>query len=245
MKYFLAAVMSAFLLASCASDRAIISNPPKPDVKKPDSSKANPPAISNATPAKPVKEMPPETPRVVNAADSDANKINTGEKEEITDKSVAMNNPAQIDNSSAPKNGEDSALKAEAGSNVVVVSEMCKNEGYETKTKFDSIYFDFDMDTISEESQKTLKDFAEWLAGVNLKIGLEGHCDERGDEEYNTALGARRAGNAKKYLQSFGVSEGRMILVSCGTNVPVCTEHTDECWAKNRRVRFVVIKGDK
>lgn len=70
---------------------------------------------------------------------------------------------------------------------------------------------------------------------------IEGHCDERGANEYNLALGAKRAQAAKDYLVTLGITAGRLSTKSYGEELPVCKEHTEECWQKNRRDRFVVI----
>ena len=72
------------------------------------------------------------------------------------------------------------------------------------------------------------------------RIQIEGHCDDRGSEEYNIALGAKRAQAAKDYLETLGVTADRMSTISYGKELPVCTEDTDECWAQNRRDHFVV-----
>jgi peptidoglycan-associated lipoprotein len=71
-------------------------------------------------------------------------------------------------------------------------------------------------------------------------VDIEGHCDERGTNDYNMALGAKRAQAAMDYLTTLGVASGRLSTTSYGEEVPVCEEHTEECWAKNRRDRFVI-----
>ena len=69
---------------------------------------------------------------------------------------------------------------------------------------------------------------------------IEGHCDERGTNEYNAGLGAKRAQAARDYLVSLEISAQRLSTVSYGEEIPVCTEHTESCWEKNRRDRFVI-----
>ncbi|HWH78394.1 MAG TPA: OmpA family protein, partial [Candidatus Binatus sp.] len=69
---------------------------------------------------------------------------------------------------------------------------------------------------------------------------IEGHCDERGTAEYNMALGAKRAQAAKDYLATLGIVANRISTISYGEEIPVCKEKTEECWAKNRRDRFVI-----
>jgi peptidoglycan-associated lipoprotein len=69
---------------------------------------------------------------------------------------------------------------------------------------------------------------------------IEGHCDERGTNEYNTALGDRRAKATMNYLVSRGVAASRITLISYGEERPVCAQHDGDCWAKNRRAHFMV-----
>lgn len=102
------------------------------------------------------------------------------------------------------------------------------------------IHFDFDKSDIKSEYKKTLEDNAAWLKShADTKITVEGHCDERGTEEYNMALGNRRASAAKSYLTSLGIDKGRMKTVSYGEEKPLETCHNESCWWKNRRAEFV------
>ena len=71
-------------------------------------------------------------------------------------------------------------------------------------------------------------------------VQVEGHCDNRGSEEYNIALGAKRAQSAKDYLVTLGIAANRISTISYGKELPLCTEQTDDCWARNRRDHFVV-----
>jgi peptidoglycan-associated lipoprotein len=71
---------------------------------------------------------------------------------------------------------------------------------------------------------------------------IEGHCDERGSTEYNLALGDRRAQAAKNFLVSLGVASDRMQTVSYGKERPVCTDHNEDCWQRNRRAHFVMAR---
>ena len=103
------------------------------------------------------------------------------------------------------------------------------------------IYFDFDQHNLSIDARDTLKSHAGWLKNhAPAQVEIEGHCDERGTGEYNLALGAKRAQTAKDYLVTLGVPAGRITTVSYGKELPVCQEHTEECWQKNRHDRFVV-----
>ena len=75
-----------------------------------------------------------------------------------------------------------------------------------------------------------------------VKVTIEGHCDERGSTEYNLVLGDRRAAAVKAYLVSLGISADRMNTVSYGKEKPFCTESNEECWQSNRRGHFVMAK---
>ena len=104
------------------------------------------------------------------------------------------------------------------------------------------IYFDFDRYDLKAEARATLKANAGWLkANPSARVEVEGHCDERGTNEYNLALGAKRAQAARDYLASLGIAAGRLSTISYGEEVPVCKEQAEECWQKNRRARFVII----
>jgi peptidoglycan-associated lipoprotein len=104
------------------------------------------------------------------------------------------------------------------------------------------VHFAFDSYELDEQSRAVLQDSGNWLKdNAQAKIEQEGHCDERGTVEYNLALGAKRARAAKEYLVTLGISAERLATISYGEELPLCTEHTEECWAKNRRVHFVVL----
>jgi peptidoglycan-associated lipoprotein len=103
------------------------------------------------------------------------------------------------------------------------------------------IHFDFDKSEIREGDRQVLNKNADVLKRFDfLRVTVEGHCDERGTVEYNLALGERRAKAAYDYLVALGVPADRLKTVSYGKEVPVCTESTEECWARNRRAHFTV-----
>lgn len=103
------------------------------------------------------------------------------------------------------------------------------------------IGFNFDSAALSEGARATLRANADWLkANGSARIQIEGHCDERGTAEYNMALGAKRAQAAMDYLTTLGIAAGRMSTNSYGEEIPVCKDKMEDCWAKNRRARFVI-----
>lgn len=100
----------------------------------------------------------------------------------------------------------------------------------------DTVHFDFDKYDILENDKPTLQRQATWLGKYpQVRVTVEGHCDERGTREYNIALGARRANAVKEYLVSLGVASARVDTISYGKERPVCQESSEDCWAQNRR----------
>jgi len=105
------------------------------------------------------------------------------------------------------------------------------------------IHFGYNDYTIGDQDGSVLKSNASWLqAHPQAKVQVEGYCDERGSEEYNIALGAKRAQAGKDYLATLGISESRMSTISYGKELPLCTEHDESCWSQNRRDHFMVSK---
>jgi len=105
------------------------------------------------------------------------------------------------------------------------------------------IHFDFDQFTLSPEARQTLAANATIIkAAPGLRVRIEGHCDERGSDEYNLALGERRAQAAKDYLVSLGVPADRLELISYGEELPLDPASNEAAWAKNRRAEFKAIR---
>jgi peptidoglycan-associated lipoprotein len=108
-------------------------------------------------------------------------------------------------------------------------------------------YFDYNQHTLRPDAVTTLSADSKELASImnqypDYKLKIEGYCDERGSAEYNIALGDARAKSAKDYLVSVGVGANQLDTVSFGKENPVCTEHDETCWQKNRRIHIVAEK---
>ena len=104
-------------------------------------------------------------------------------------------------------------------------------------------HFDFDRYTIRSDAVSTLKDNARWMKESSSKsFVVEGHCDERGTNEYNMALGERRAKAAKDYLVNLGVSASKLTIISFGEERPADSGHSESAWAQNRRGEFLIRK---
>jgi peptidoglycan-associated lipoprotein len=105
----------------------------------------------------------------------------------------------------------------------------------------EDIYYEFDKSTLTPTAQDNLLRKAEWLQeNPNAAVTIEGHCDERGTNEYNLALGDRRAESAKAFLTDLGIDASRLTTISYGEERPVDPRSDEEAWAKNRRAHFVV-----
>jgi peptidoglycan-associated lipoprotein len=103
------------------------------------------------------------------------------------------------------------------------------------------IYFEFDKSRLLPEAKEILRNKAKWLtAHAEVSVIIEGHCDERGTNEYNMALGDRRAQSAKSYLVDLGIGSQRLTTISYGEERPLDPGHNETSWARNRRGQFVI-----
>ncbi len=113
----------------------------------------------------------------------------------------------------------------------------------EAKYMLDTVYFDFDQSNIRADQSVALERNLAWMKqNPNAPIRLEGHCDERGTEEYNFALGDRRADAVRQWMIDHGVDPSRMQSVSKGELEPADPGHEEPAWAKNRRAEFLVLE---
>jgi len=106
------------------------------------------------------------------------------------------------------------------------------------------VFFEFDRYDLTSDGRATLRANADWLkSNSSARVEIEGHCDERGTNEYNLALGAKRAQAAREFLSTLGIGADRLSTISYGEEIPVCKELNESCWKQNRRARFVIIQG--
>ena len=109
-----------------------------------------------------------------------------------------------------------------------------------------TVYFDYDKSAIKGSEQAKLEDVANYLKGnPQAAVRVEGNCDERGTEEYNRALGERRALSAREYLVSLGIEASRVDTLTKGEDNPADPGHNEQAWKKNRRDEFVVLLPPK
>jgi peptidoglycan-associated lipoprotein len=116
----------------------------------------------------------------------------------------------------------------------------------ELLAKIEDAYFDYDKASLRPDALKALQDDSAELRDIlkdypNYKLTIEGHCDERGSDEYNIALGDKRAESAKDYLVQVGIPSAQLKVVSYGKQRPVCDEHDEACWQRNRRIHIVAL----
>jgi peptidoglycan-associated lipoprotein len=130
------------------------------------------------------------------------------------------------------RQAEEAAKAEDMKREMAAASQMFENE---------DIYFDFDSSALLPMAREVLKRKADFLfKQFDASVIIEGHCDERGTEAYNIALGDRRAESAKAFLVDMGVDPTRLTTISYGEERPVDPGHNPEAWAKNRRVHFVI-----
>ncbi len=140
--------------------------------------------------------------------------------------------------------------KADASARITVSAPAAPTETRPSETmeemflkNVQDAYFDLDKADIRSDARNALAKTAEFLRSYpQVKVTIEGHCDERGSTEYNLGLGERRSQAARQFLVSLGVPAERMETVSFGKEKPFCNEHSEDCWQKNRRAHFVMVK---
>ncbi|NOT43606.1 MAG: peptidoglycan-associated lipoprotein Pal, partial [Acidobacteria bacterium] len=102
------------------------------------------------------------------------------------------------------------------------------------------VFFDYDMSTLRDDARATLERNANYLRRwPTTRVTIEGHADSRGTNEYNLALGERRAVTVRDYLVGLGIPAERMLAISKGEETPVCMEDNESCWSQNRRGHFI------
>lgn len=112
---------------------------------------------------------------------------------------------------------------------------------FRPSTALKDIHFQFDDHDLDQRSRQILKQNAGYLKQhPNIKVEIQGHCDERGTNNYNLALGQRRATSTKNFLASLGIDSSRLHVISYGEEKPFCMESNDSCWSRNRRAHFQV-----
>lgn len=141
--------------------------------------------------------------------------------------SAPTSNPAPSSSAPAPTGGPSEAALAEARA-----------------TLDGAVYFLYDQDGLTDEARGQLDaKLAVLMANSGVQVRITGHADERGSDEYNLALGQRRAATIKRYFSDRGVADGRVSIISVGEEQPECANAEEGCWQRNRRATFQVTAG--
>ena len=130
---------------------------------------------------------------------------------------------------------EQRAREARQRQEASSMSEAARRAAFEDE----EIHFDFDKYVLTPQAMMVLDDKAAYLREhPEVRVLVEGHCDDRGSNEYNLALGDRRANSAKNYLVKSGVAESQVTTISYGEEQPLCMQQNESCWYRNRRGHF-------
>lgn len=160
------------------------------------------------------------------------------------DKKSDSSSARQVPKGAASENLTEKSLKLSDRELKELADKKRRELVNELQAKVQDIHFDFDRYDITNDAKPALKKVAENLSNNNkLKVIVEGHCDERGTNEYNLALGDKRANAAKEYLKALGISSGMIETISYGEEKSACSESSEACWAKNRRDHFVLAEN--
>ncbi len=162
----------------------------------------------------------------------------------------AASTPAPAASTPAPTPARRSAPPEERASTPPARSMPTAAEKARIETllsRIEDAYFDYNQHTLRPDAIKALQADSTELRDIisqypDYKLTIEGHCDERGSEAYNMALGDARAKAAKDYLVGVGISSAQLNVVSYGKDKPICDEHDEACWQKNRRIHIVATK---
>jgi peptidoglycan-associated lipoprotein len=138
------------------------------------------------------------------------------------------------DVSPAPRSNVDDQTATPTDAEIQAADENARSKGL-----IGDVYFDFDKYDLKPEARERLSKNADYLKqNPRYVVEIQGHCDERGTNDYNVALADRRANAAKEYLVTLGIAAGRLKTVSYGEERPVCTDANESCWWRNRRGEF-------
>ncbi len=141
----------------------------------------------------------------------------------------------------APRSGPTTSPSTAAVPSGTVPGAVISPKEFVEASTLRDVHFDFDKYEIRADNAKLLEEASKWLKeNPKAQVLVEGHADERGTSEYNLALGERRAKAVRDYLVSLGTETSRISTVSYGEERPVCNEHSEPCWGKNRRGHFLV-----
>ena len=159
-------------------------------------------------------------------------------------KKVVQTRPVSTTGPEAQKTPDGTAGEAEQTGRLNedrLWAEVAAREAAETAFVNDNIHFAFNSSVLSDQARQILNSKADYLrTNPDIMITIEGHCDDRGTDAYNTALGERRAESVKNFLVDLGIGTNRLNTVSYGEEQPITMGHNEASWARNRRAQFVI-----
>jgi len=159
--------------------------------------------------------------------------------------------PAPAANTTTPSGATSSPIRSSVATPARAATPEPRYPDAKTRARIDTLlariedaYFDYDKASLRPDALKALQGDSAELRDIlkdypDYKLTIEGHADERGSAEYNVALGDKRAESAKDYLTGVGIPAAQLNVVSYGKERPVCTDHDESCWQKNRRIHIV------
>ena len=175
--------------------------------------------------------------------------VDTAKQEEaIQARQAAIKAAEEAKKEELARKAAEEAARKKAAEEAALAAQKAKEDAEKRKIlstiqlfESEDIYFEYDKSRLLPAAREVLKKKAQWLRDNPEAIALiEGHCDERGTNEYNLALGERRARSAKTYLTDLGISSSRLTTISYGEERPLDSRQTEEAWAKNRRAHFEI-----
>ncbi len=155
-----------------------------------------------------------------------AKKPKNDESSQVTQTEMQQQQVAEVSEQSVTETGTGTSSSSAQDSMDKMVSSLKR------------VGFEYDQYVLTADARETLKNNAIYLKAKGVRVQIEGHCDERGSDEYNLALGENRALTVKSYLVSLGVPADRMSIISYGEEIPLVMANTEEAWAQNRRAEF-------
>jgi peptidoglycan-associated lipoprotein len=154
----------------------------------------------------------------------------------------ATNNDG-ADGSSKVGNGSSGSFEANPFDGEASGTQEARLHSFYATDGLKDIHFNFDQFDLDSNTKKVLEQNATYLkSNPDMRVQIQGHCDERGTNNYNIALGERRAHSTKKYLVAQGVNAHRVNIISYGEEKPFCSDSNENCWHQNRRAHFLVAK---
>lgn len=158
----------------------------------------------------------------------------------ISDQSITESGAGFGDGGTGSGSGGSSAFDEFAGKGGDQEADLIP---FRSTKHLQDVYFGFDRYALDTNTKSVLQKNAEWLKkNPDTKVEIQGHCDERGTNNYNLGLGERRSLAVKKYLSALGVEEDRLFTISYGEEKPFCFQSTKDCWQSNRRGHFMISK---